>query len=150
MGGNGSGRKSGSTSKPTEPDKLDPGEIIGETGGTTIDRSEPKKKNGRPAKGLAVNVAEAKQKLNLLFGGLARILGKEYTYTENDFDAEAQAVVRLSQKFSMVSYVLTLLDPLFMALALVQKFVKLPSKKKQPEQNQQQGQQPGQVVNFQR
>lgn len=141
MGGSGSGRK-------PKTDKLEPGEIIGEDNGTIIGE-EPPKGARKPPKGKAagVKVEEARAKINLLFSGLARLAGREYIYQETDFSAEAQGLARLAEKFTVIGYVITLLDPLFMVLSLAQKFLKMPVKKQRAKEDQA-GQQSGNVVNM--
>lgn len=142
MGGLGSGRKK-------KDDLLDPSEIVAEDNGTVMGAEPPKtRKSGTKAKA-GVKVDEARNKINLLFSGLARVFNREYPYTEADFTAEAQGLVRLSDKFSIIGYVITLLDPFFIGLSLVQKFLKMPKKKPQTQvQNDQPAQEAGNVVNF--
>lgn len=143
MGGSGSGRKS------QNKNVLDESEIRGEKGETVFSEPPDQPKNSsksKKTKSPGVGLPEAKQKINLLFGTLARLLGRDYTYTEADYEGEAAALVRLGQKFSIVNYVITLMDPVFVVAGLIQKFLKLPVKKAQPDQPKA----PGQVVNINR
>jgi hypothetical protein len=144
MGGKNSGRKPGSTNK--QPD-LEQSEIMGEGNETTFKDPPPEKDKRSHKKAPPVNQAEARQKINLVFGAIARLLGREYTYQDADFDSEAAGLVRLGNKFSIVNYVITLMDPVFMAAGLIQKFFKLPARK-QKQAQEQQPKQPGQVVNL--
>jgi hypothetical protein len=148
MGGTGSGRPPGARNKNKQPD-LDPSEIINEAGETVFKDPPPddKPKAKGKAKAANVNQQEARQKINLLFGALARLTGRDYTYQDDDFNSEAAGLSRLAQKFPIVGYAITLMDPLFIIAGLVQKFFKLPVKQKKAQAEQpKQGQ--GQVVNL--
>lgn len=144
MGGIGSGRKAGSAKQ----DKLDPSEIIGESNGTVIGGEMPKEAP-KKKKAPGMKVEEARAKLNLLFGGVCRVLKMDYPYQDEDFTAEAQALVRMSEKFSIVGHIITLFDPLFMALGLLAKFTRIRHRKEKEQPAAQAGQQtPGNVVHM--
>lgn len=143
MGGSGSGRK------PKANGDLDPGEIIGD-GQTVINGPDPiedKPKKKKPPK-VGVKADEARQKIFMLFEGLARFTGKDCSYSEGDFTAEGAGLARLADKFNMVGYVITLLDPLFIALSLAQKYFRLSRKKEAKEQANPAAGQQNNIVNI--
>lgn len=125
MGGPGSGRK--------PKKKLDPGEVISESGTTVMGEvpEEPKKKKKTPKKVKATQ-ADYRNKIFMLFQALARLTKKECQYTEGDFTTEAAALVRITDKFPQVAYAINMLDPIFMFVSLVNKFGKMPAKKQEP------------------
>lgn len=129
MGGPGSGRK------PKKP-KLDPSEVIGESGNTVMGEvpEEPKKKKKTPKKVKATQATQAdyRNKIFMLFQALARVTKKECQFTEGDFTAEAAALVRITEKFPQVAYVINMFDPIFMLISLINKFGKMPAKKQEP------------------
>ena len=141
MGGLGSGRKSKTTD-------LEPEETILE-GGDASPKSESKVKPKGKTPSKKFSVLEIREKIDLLFSGIAAVFGREYVYSENDFDSEAAGIVRLAEKYNMVFYALSLIDPVLVALGLFKKFNRLKSKpraekQKQPSEN------PPNVVNMAR
>ena len=99
-----------------------------------------KKGPGRPKKEPEVK-ADAKPsgetkktlrgKVFQLYQLVVPFLGKEISYNEEDFTAEGESLFNLCDKFPILVSVMGWLDPLFLVLAIWDKFKKAPGKPKQ-------------------
>lgn len=92
------------------------------------------KKKSKKSKKINFSIEEIQEKFVKLFGGVAYLLKIENDYEENDFYEESKDIVRLSEKYPALSHVLTILDPLFLVLGIVNKvseMVKKVNRKKQ-------------------
>lgn len=129
MGGRGSGRP------PKNQDGLEPETtILGE--GEQPDEKVKVNPKGKTT-GRKFTVSEIREKIDLLFSGVAALAGREYTYQDGDFDAEAHGVVRMAEKYPVIYYALTLIDPVLVGLGLFKKFSRLGKKpKEQTEKSQ--------------
>lgn len=73
--------------------------------------------------------SEICEKLNILFGGGARILGYEYNYEADHYKQEASGLIRLMEKYPALAKAVILFDPLLIILGLIGKFKNLVKKK---------------------
>jgi len=101
------------------------------------DAAEPapkpaKKKPAKKKAATAFTPSEVETKLDIVCGLVARISGREYTFKTNDFKQEAAGLVRMSEKFDIVSQGLTLFDPIVIIAGLVAKFMSMPKREKTP------------------
>jgi hypothetical protein len=101
------------------------------------DAAEPapkpaKKKPAKKKAATAFTPGEVETKLDIVCGLVARISGREYTFKANDFKQEAAGLVRMSEKFDIVSQGLTLFDPIVIIAGLVAKFMSMPKREKAP------------------
>ena len=104
---------------------------------------EPKKQSA--GKKIKFTVSEVKEKIFLVFAGACRITRRECEYTENDFDQEAAALIRLAEKFPVVATVLTFFDPVVLVMGIIEKFSRARVK---PAPERQAEPQRGNVVNM--
>lgn len=92
--------------------------------------AEKKETRGRkPGTGsgakLKMNKAEIAKYLFLIFNFICVILNKQNPYMVEDFYAEAEALQRLSEKFSVINTILNLLNPIIIISGFIEKFAKL-------------------------
>jgi hypothetical protein len=101
--------------------------------------AEPKKKRKSPntKKKDSFTGDEVTEKVFLIFNGLSKLTGRENTYKQKDFEQEGRALVRMADKFDIISHVITIFDPVVFILGLFTKFTGLMKKKKhEPEKTQ--------------
>ena len=91
-------------------------EVNGEAEAT---ESKKKKKSTKKKKSDQVSFEECQVKLARIFNGVCTILGMQTRYSEEDFQEEAKDLSRLASKYDTVNQILTLLDPLFLIMGLI-------------------------------
>lgn len=82
----------------------------------------PKKKRAKPSKSDVFTVDDCTGKIFQLYKLYNKLLATEPTFKEKDFTEEGAALSRLTEKYTMVSVGMKMLDPLFFALGTFNKF----------------------------
>jgi hypothetical protein len=109
------------------PDIESPEEDIENNDDVTIIKG----KRGRPTKEPAVKpnakpagltAKDIQQKIFLLYNLVTPFLGKEKQYVEEDFDTEAKSIYSVCEKWPIVARVISMFDPIFIILLLLNKF----------------------------
>lgn len=73
-------------------------------------------------------------KIHLICLGVAKIMGKEFNLSQNDFMQEAKATVNMIEKFPQLETVFKFFDPIIVVFGLFSKFSKMPKAKKEEKQ----------------
>jgi len=92
---------------------------------------EGKQKRGRKKAKQKVDISfeELQVKLVKVFNFFASAVKSEKRYTEKDFLEESKDLARWGQKHEIIGYIISLLDPLFFIMGLVNKFYEVMSRR---------------------
>ena len=100
--------------KALKVENLDKDEVIEET---EVKKKKPKK--------VSFSVEEIQEKLTVLFNAISTLLKLDREYAPKDFIEESKDIIRLSQKYPFIGYILTMLDPLFLVLNMGRKILEI-------------------------
>lgn len=89
---------------------------------TTEKKTEAKKKS---AKKIKMDKAEISKYIYLIFNFFCFLFHKKNPYQIEDFYAEGEALQRLAEKFSVISVILNLLNPIIIISGIIEKIIKI-------------------------
>lgn len=103
---------------------------------------EEKKPRGRPKKPKPSEISfeEIQTKLVRLYNFISSLMKSDKTFSEKDLVEESKDLARLANKYESIGFFITLLDPLFFVLGLVNRVNEILAKRRAPKKKVEEGQ----------
>ena len=91
----------------------------------TIKTAEKKDKAPAKTKKIRMDKAEISKYIYLIFNFFCFLFHKQNPYMIEDFYSEAEALQRLAEKFSVITTILNLLNPIIIISGIIEKIIKI-------------------------